>query len=86
VRALVEGCGGEVLFVALDISAEEQERRLVAPGRGEFGKLQAVEVLRQHKPGFDACMAAMPAPVLRVEADATAPDEAARLIAARLGI
>jgi hypothetical protein len=84
VRALVERHGGEVVFVALEISPKEQERRLVAPSRAAFGKLQALEILRQFTPGFDACLAAMPAPALRIDADSTPPDEAAAMIAARL--
>src|SRR6185437_9714676 len=37
VRASIEGSGGRILFVALDLPYAEQERRLVQEGRAAFG-------------------------------------------------
>ncbi|MGN6243586.1 MAG: shikimate kinase [Motilibacteraceae bacterium] len=47
VSSQVRAHGGEVLFVRLTVSEEEQERRLVDPGRREFHKLADVETLRR---------------------------------------
>lgn len=43
----VRAHGGEVLFVRLTVTEEEQERRLVDPARREFHKLADVETLRR---------------------------------------
>ena len=43
VRSIVESTGGEVLFVRLECSQDELERRLTDPGRNAFGKLSSLE-------------------------------------------
>jgi hypothetical protein len=83
-RALVEGLGGRAMFVALEVSPEAQEARLQDESRAAFGKLQSLELLRQLRDEFDAAMAAMPEPSLRIDTEATAPEAAARMIARHL--
>lgn len=83
-RLCVEEKGGSVAFIRLTVSPDEQERRLDAPGRADFGKLRSLELLRHLRPQFAACEAAMPAPMLSIDTGSTAPAEAARQIAAAL--
>lgn len=85
VAEMVEAAGGEVIFVALTLSDAEQERRLDAPSRAAFGKLTSVDLLRELKPQFDACLAAMPAPALSIDTEISPPDAAAERIARLLG-
>jgi hypothetical protein len=80
VRALVQSEGGEVIFVALTLSAEQQECRLVAPGRAAFGKLRSVDLLRRLRDAFTACEAAMPQPALTIDTGGTEPRDAAEAI------
>jgi len=82
VRALVESHGGQMLFVALDLPSEEQERRLVGQSRTAFGKLRDLSLFRQLHPQFDACMKAMPEPSLRLDTGALTPAQSAEAIAA----
>jgi hypothetical protein len=82
VRALVESAGGKVIFVALTVPAEEQERRLVEPSRATFGKLQSLDLLHSLRGQFAACMAAMPKPVLTIDTGSTSADDAALAIMA----
>lgn len=77
---LVEAAGSEVVFVALNVSPEEQERRLTAPSRAAFGKLQSPELLRNLRESMDAAMQAMPRPALHIDTDAMAPEQAADTI------
>jgi len=81
---LVEAGGGEVLLVALEVSAGEQERRLMRPDRADFGKLQDMDLLRARRDSFVQCMAQMPPPDLRIDTGLYRPAEAAVQIAARL--
>jgi len=84
VRALVEELGGSVAFVALTVDPAEQERRIGAASRFEFGKLTSLDLLRQLRPEFDAAMAAMPAPLLTVDTGAVTAREAAEAIFSKL--
>jgi hypothetical protein len=81
VRALIEGNGGQVIFVALDLVPEEQERRLVDKGRAAFGKMRDLSLLRALRPRFDACMASMPQPGLTLDVRDLTPSESAEAIA-----
>ena len=56
VQAAVEPFGGVVTFIALAVSPEEQERRIVQPSRAAFGKLQSVDLLRRLRADLDAWM------------------------------
>lgn len=84
VRAAVEPFGGSVVFVALTVSPEEQERRIGDASRSEFGKLTSLELLRELRDSFDASLAAMPAAELSIDTEACDPREAAARIAAHL--
>jgi hypothetical protein len=86
VRALVESCGGEVVFVRLVVAPEEQERRIDNASRGEFGKLRSLELLRQLRAEFDACEAAMPPAAVTIDTGLVGPVEAAGVIARALGL
>lgn len=80
VSRLVEAAGGRVIYVALEVAPEEQERRLVAPGRQSFGKLRSPKILRAYRSSMAACHQAMPRPSLRIDTGAATPEEAARAI------
>ncbi len=77
---IVEEAGGTVSFVRLDVSEEEQERRLTASSRAG-GKLRDVKLLRSLRSDFDAAMAAMPGPALSIDTTVTSASEAADRIA-----
>lgn len=78
-EAVVKQAGGTVSFVRLEVSEEEQERRLVAPSR-TGGKLRRVEVLRLWRKDFHSAMAEMPAPALSIDTMVTSPEAAASQI------
>jgi hypothetical protein len=80
VRELIEGKGGQIVFVALDVLREEQERRLMDKGRAAFGKMRDLPLLRKFRPQFDACMAAMPQPALTLDVNDLTPSESAEAI------
>lgn len=84
VQALIEAAGGEVCFAQLTVSDQEQERRIADPSRAGFGKLMSLDTLRELRPMFKACLAAMPAPQIVIDTDTAAPEAAAQQIAARL--
>lgn len=78
-ETLVRQAGGTVSFIRLEVSEEEQERRLVAPSR-EGRKLRRIEVLRSCRQNFEAALLAMPDPALSIDTTATTPEAAASLI------
>lgn len=80
-RALVQAGDGETYFVRLNVSDEEQERRIDAPSRAAFGKLKSLDLLRELRVQFKTAMEAMPPPFLTVDTEALAPKAAARAIA-----
>jgi len=82
VAKIVAAAGGHTTFVALDVSEEEQERRLVHADRARYGKLQSVELLRQLRPDFDRCTGAMPPPSVTIDTGTVSADEAAAHIQA----
>lgn len=84
VRAAIEPFGGTVVFIALTVSREEQERRIGNASRFEFEKLTSVELLRDLRDGFDASMASMPAAELSIDTEAFDPGSVATCIAAHL--
>jgi chloramphenicol 3-O-phosphotransferase len=81
VRTLVQSAGGEVMFVALTVPPDEQERRLTRPDRAAFGKLRSVDLLRRLRGDFAARTAAMPAPTLTIDTGTLKPADAAAMIA-----
>lgn len=80
VRKLIEEKGGETVFVSLDVTHAEQERRLLDEGRAAFGKMRDLSMLRELRPQFDACLAAMPQPALTLEVTVLTPSESAEAI------
>lgn len=80
-RRIVKAAGGETLFIQLTVPPDEQERRLEAPGRAEFGKLRSLDLLRRLRAQFAACEAAMPPPALTIDTGMATPNDAARRIA-----
>jgi hypothetical protein len=77
---MIERHGGKVFFVALNLSPDEQERRLAAQDRAAFGKLRDLPLLRALRPQFDACMAAMPEASLSLDSEALTPSASAEAI------
>jgi hypothetical protein len=84
VRDLVSAAGGATHFVRLDVSDVELERRIDAPNRAAFGKLQSVELLRELRPAFASAMRAMPQPLVSIDTERCSPRAAAEAIAAAL--
>jgi len=79
---IVAAAGGHTIFAALSVTEEEQERRLANADRGRFAKLRSVDLLRQLRPDFDLCLAAMPPASVTIDTEAMSPDEAAARIQA----
>lgn len=80
-KVAVERAGGTVSFIRLDVSEEEQERRLVAPSR-TGGKLRDLALFRSLRSDFSAAMAMMPPPDMCIDTTATSVADAADRIAA----
>lgn len=81
VAAVVRAGGGEVVFVRLVISDDEQERRVADPSRRAFGKLVSLDLLRELRPMFKAAEAEMPQPFITIDTGAVPPEDAAQRIA-----
>lgn len=84
VERLVKAAGGSTVFIALKVSPLIQTERIVTADRMAFGKLRSVALLAELRDAFDAAMAAMPAPALRIDTDTTTPEAAAAIIARHL--
>ena len=82
-REGVEAAGGEIIFVRLTLSPDEQERRIGNSDRAEFGKLRSLDLLRELRHQFTASEAAMPPAACTIDTGATRPAAASRLIAER---
>lgn len=82
-RASVQQAGGAVLFIRLDVSEQEQERRLVEPSR-TGGKLRDIALARALRSDFEAAMAEMPAPDMSIDTDLTSAADAAGRIVQRV--
>jgi len=85
VNRLVRTVGGEVVYVALDVEPDEQERRLLEPGRSAFGKLRSTEILRDIRKSTEFCMKAMPEPTLRLNTGTISAEQAADAICRMIG-
>lgn len=86
VRNLVERHGGRTTFIALTVSPDEQERRLLDQSRAAFGKLRDLQLLRDLRPQFDACLRAMPKAALTLDVTVMTPSESADAISALLNM
>lgn len=86
VEALVESFGGAVRYVRLVLSEAEQERRIGNDSRKQFRKLVSLDLLRDLRPQFQSCEAAMPAAALVIDSEIDDPETAARRIVAAFGL
>jgi hypothetical protein len=86
VVSLVREQGGDVKFVRLVLSAEEQERRIADDSRREFKKLVSLELLRELRGSFLEAEAAMPPADLVIDSELNDPETAARRIAGALDL
>lgn len=86
VRNIVESNGGEVLFVELQCSPEELDRRITQPSRQKFGKLASLEQFHELSAAGAFVDPGIPAERLVLETTKTPASEAAQLIVDRLGL
>ncbi len=84
-RAAVQAHGGEVVFVELKVSPEEQMRRVENPDRKASKKIHAQEVLRKFREGGGADYRPIPADLV-IDTEALAPDAAAQAIVEALAL
>ena len=80
----VAAAGGRTLFVALECAEAELERRVEAPSRADFGKLQSLERYRELRDAGAFAFPELPAD-LTLDTGALGPAEAAARIQRRLG-
>jgi adenylate kinase len=86
VRRIVEANGGKVLFVKLECSAQELERRITHPSRQEFGKLNSVERFRELSQANAFVDPGIPAAGMTVDTTELSAFETARVIVSGLGL
>ena len=85
--AMIEQRGGQVCFVRLTISDEEQERRRInSPPRATFKKLRSLDALRTSRTNGAGNFPALPDSGLTMDTVITTPEEAARRIAAHFAL
>jgi chloramphenicol 3-O-phosphotransferase len=85
VRRLVEGRGGEVVFVSITAPVEVLEARISQDSRKAFGKITDVALFRDLWDRGLFADAAMPAPRLTIDTHDHTPAEAAQMIVGALG-
>ncbi|VTU38958.1 AAA family ATPase [Variovorax sp. RA8] len=83
---VVKVAGGSTLFVQLRVPVAEQEKRLTAASRAEFGKLRSLSLLRELRAQFEASERAMPPGELAIDTSALEPPAAAHKIASALAL
>jgi len=76
----VESAGGKVIFIELVCSADELERRIESPSRGQFGKLRSVEQYRELEQAGAFEFAKLPDSGASFDTTNKAPKETASLI------
>ena len=86
VMKIVEGAGGEVLFVELKCSTEELEGRIADSSRKRYGKLISVEQFRALSESGAFVDPGIPAGRLSIETTELSAYDAARRIADGLGL
>ncbi|WP_300579135.1 shikimate kinase [Phenylobacterium sp.] len=84
-RAAIEGHGGEVVFVELQVSSEEQMRRVEAPDRKASKKIHAREVLQKFIAGGGAAYPPIPADLV-IDTEVMDPEAAAQRIVEALAL
>lgn len=83
--ARVSENGAKVYFVALELSLEEQERRIEMPERQQFNKLSSISKLRhERRSGLDSIE--VPPSDLTISTEGTPPREVALKICAALNL
>lgn len=82
----VEQAGGHVRFVALTVSDAEQERRIDAASRQEFGKLKSRALLRELRAAGAFDFPPLPDSGLTIDTDAATPEDVAGQICAFFGL
>ena len=85
-REVVESSGGEILFVELECSTQELERRIEQPSRQRFGKLSSVEQFRALREAGAFVTPGIPAARLTVDTTELPASDAAGLIVSELGL
>lgn len=83
-REVIESSGGEVLFVELQCSIPELERRIEQPSRQSFGKLSSVEQFRELKEAGAFVDPGIPRERLVVDTTELSASGAASLIISKL--
>ncbi|MEQ1610158.1 MAG: shikimate kinase [Hyphomonadaceae bacterium] len=86
VSTVIRDAGGEVKFVRLVLSRDEQERRIANPSRSQFRKLVSLDLLREFQPSFAMSEAEMPPADLVIDSEIDDPETASRRIAAAFGL
>jgi adenylate kinase len=86
VRNIVEANGGEVLFVELQCSPEELEKRISHPSRQKFGKLNSLELFHELSAAGAFVDPGIPAERLVLETTEVSASEAAKFIVDKLGL
>jgi len=86
VSTVIRDAGGEVKFVRLVRSRDEQERRIANPSRSQFRKLVSLDLLREFQPSFAMSEAEMPPTDLVIDSEIDDPETASRRIAAAFGL
>lgn len=86
VLRMIEEAGGELKFVRLLVSQDEQERRIADESRKAFRKLVSLDLLKKLRVSFQACEAEMPAADLVIDTELDDPETASRRIAAAFGL
>ena len=70
-RQAVEAAGGEIIFVRLTLSRDEQERRIGSPDRAAFGKLRSLDLLKNCRTSSPPSQAATPPLHFTIDTGAT---------------
>jgi hypothetical protein len=78
--------GGDIIFVRLTLSRDEQEKRIGNSDRAAFGKLRSLDLLRELQDQLTASQAAMAPSAFTIVTEATGPTAASRLIADRFNL
>ena len=84
VRRIVEADGGKVLFVKLECSAQELERRITHPSRQKFGKLNSLARFRELSQANAFVGPEIPAELMTVDTTELSASATAKLIVSRL--
>ena len=77
---MIEAHGGQVSFVRLELSPEDQLARIANQDRTAFGKLTSPDLLKRLQPDFKVCEDTMPTPQITLDTATLSPDAAASQI------